>query len=101
MKFIEEVEKNQELFNLVTSWKRDPCWDLEKTEGFEKYENQLRLYSIYHQIKWNNEHMERLIKHADQFDPVKRAFELENLRQETNKLTDELFEETGRITMNF
>lgn len=39
MKTREEVEQ------LKRDWIKDGCWDLEKTEGFEEYHGELKLYA--------------------------------------------------------
>ena len=39
MKTIYEVE------NLKTDWLKDPCWDVENTEGFEDYADELKEFS--------------------------------------------------------
>ena len=39
------VKTREEIEMLKKSWHSDPCWDIEKTEGFEAHEKELRVYS--------------------------------------------------------
>lgn len=47
MKTRYEVEK------LKTAWVKDPCWDIEATEGFEDYKDELAFFHIRQQVAWN------------------------------------------------
>lgn len=46
MKTREEVEA------LKANWRSDPCWDLEDTEGFEEYREELAKYQKTAQEEW-------------------------------------------------
>ena len=46
MKTREEVEE------LKANWRCDPCWDIELTEGFEEYREELREFSKAEDEKW-------------------------------------------------
>ncbi len=43
----EEIEK------LKSDWVKDPCWDIEKTEGFEDHEAELLAFRIEREKKWD------------------------------------------------
>ncbi len=43
----EEIEK------LKSDWVSDPCWDIEKTEGFEEHEAELLVFSTETKKKWD------------------------------------------------
>lgn len=62
MKTIEEVEKLKE------GWKKDPCWDIEDTEGFEEYRDELHSFRLQYEhecnLKWEVER-EKLFRHAN------------------------------------
>ena len=36
-----------EVYELKQAWLNDPCWDIEKTEGFELYHDEL--------LEWSNQ----------------------------------------------
>ena len=95
MKTREEVE------DLKRDWTRDPIWEVEDTEGFEDYKTELEIYLLKWKIKWENEHLSRLIKHEEQFDPVSAAFGMEESRKNICKFTDRFFEISGLITMEY
>ena len=46
------VKTNNEIEELKLSWKRDPIWDLEDTEGFEDYRGELKAYSENCNAQW-------------------------------------------------
>ena len=35
----------EEVEELKRHWKKDPCWDIEDTEGFEQYREELKAFS--------------------------------------------------------
>lgn len=54
MKTREEVE------HLKANWIADPCYDLEETEGFEEYREELYDFAQKQEIKWEED---RRIRH--------------------------------------
>jgi hypothetical protein len=46
MKTMSEIE------DLKSQWESDPCWDLEDTDGFEDYEDELLAYRKQKEIEW-------------------------------------------------
>ena len=50
MKTREEVEF------LKSNWTRDPCWDIENTEEFEEYSNELLKFRMMMENKWNKDY---------------------------------------------
>lgn len=42
----------EEIADLKKSWKSDPCWDIEDTEGFEAHRDELRLYHEEQVREW-------------------------------------------------
>ena len=58
MKTIEEIEK------LKKDWQRDPCWDIEMTEGFEEYRNILFDFRIECEHRWKEKEELRLYEYA-------------------------------------
>lgn len=41
--------------NLKRSWLADPCWDIECTEGFEAYYEELKVFHEQTLIEWEKE----------------------------------------------
>lgn len=62
MKTQEEIQK------LKDNWTSDPCWEIEKTEGFEDHEEELLAYRHQMEERWARQRQARLEK-----DPVYRA----------------------------
>lgn len=56
-KTIEEIEK------LKKNWASDPCWDIEDTEGFEDYYDELLAYRKEQEEKWKTEYEEHVKKY--------------------------------------
>ena len=99
-----DIEKIDGLKDIVTSWLRDPIFDLTDCavdNGFSEYRKETRIYELQWLLKWEYKHMERLIKNKDQFEPVSRAFALEESRKNIANWTDEIFFISGMKNMNF
>lgn len=56
----------EEIDALKASWRRDPCWDIETTEGFEAYRDELHAYRLECEAEWRRQHMSRLAEKAAQ-----------------------------------
>lgn len=50
MKTRDEVEA------LKDNWKHDPCWDIETTEGFDEYYDELITYRKTCELRWKEKH---------------------------------------------
>lgn len=55
---------NEEIDALKRSWLKDPCWDIEKTDGFEEHEAELRAWHEQKEIDWQLEEEERITRRA-------------------------------------
>lgn len=55
----EKIEKLKE------GWKKDPCWDIECTEGFEEHEEELLNYRKEVEAEWNAKYQAKAEKRAD------------------------------------
>lgn len=79
----EEVETplktREEVEALKLSWLRDPCWDIEDTEGFEDYREELRQYHGTQKVIWDNERAETEERQRQQ---KRRAFSVEALHDD-------------------
>jgi hypothetical protein len=60
------MKTRQEIENLKLQWTNDPIWDLETTEGFEEYSEELKIYAMIKNIEWKNNYRERLVEKARQ-----------------------------------
>lgn len=52
----------EEIQELKDNWRRDPCWDIEDTEGFEEHREELLAYSLEMKAHWK----EQAEKHHDE-----------------------------------
>jgi len=50
----------EEIEALKASWKNDPIWDLEDTEGFEEYRDELVAFQKEQEAKWKAQSEEEL-----------------------------------------
>jgi hypothetical protein len=46
------MKSRGEVENLKKQWMRDPCWDIENTEGFEEYKQELLACHKQADRKW-------------------------------------------------
>ena len=56
----------EEIANLKRVWQIDPCWDLEETEGFEDYKDELKRYREHCELNWERIRIQKLQKKADE-----------------------------------
>ena len=68
MKTREEIDK------LKRSWNRDPCWDIEETEGFEDHKQELLEYREQCEAAWEKKNQERKL-HYRKTRPAFPTFE--------------------------
>lgn len=41
-----KLKNPEEIEDLKTNWKNDPCWDIEETEGFEAHKDELLVWRL-------------------------------------------------------
>jgi len=46
------MEQRRKLEALKDSWSKDPCWDIEETEGFEEHKEELLAFRKETEAKW-------------------------------------------------
>jgi hypothetical protein len=51
-----------EISELMNSWAKDPCWDIETTEGFEEHQEELLAFRKDQEAKWEAARQEKLDK---------------------------------------
>jgi hypothetical protein len=49
-----------EIKDLKQDWLDDPCWDIEDTKGFEAHRQELYIYRLEHELKYERSHSRRL-----------------------------------------
>ena len=54
------MKTKSEVEYLKQNWYYDPCWDIEKTEGFEDYREELLVFRTQQELKWKNNHHKAL-----------------------------------------
>jgi len=64
MKSREEVEL------LKSQWGRDAIWDIEDTEGFEDYRNELLIYRFKKEAEWKEKREQRHAELASKLCPL-------------------------------
>lgn len=83
----------QDVDALIDNWKADPCWDLETTEGFEEYYDELLEYRQWKEIEWREERKSELVEFAEDLGiPSNLALAqcLMDLKKLVNKINDRL-----------
>lgn len=54
------MKTQEEIQTLKDSWKKDPCWDIEDTEGFEEHHQELMAWRIQYESDLQAEEVERI-----------------------------------------
>lgn len=83
-----------ELKALRDNWRFDPCWDIEDTEGFEEYKEELRLYRIEQERLWAERRFTALVDTANRMgipDNLKLASYIERLEKGVKSLEERLY----------
>lgn len=52
------MKTREEVDALKRNWENDPIWDIEETEGFEEYRDELRKYRLAAELQWFNKQLE-------------------------------------------
>jgi hypothetical protein len=55
-----ESKTEVELLELKFGWKKDPCWDIEETEGFENYKEELLEYRLECEKIWEEKYIDKV-----------------------------------------
>jgi bacterioferritin (cytochrome b1) len=78
---------------LKASWRADPCWDIEDTEGFESIREELVQYRLECERKWEEAYQEKLRTYANQIGldaKLRLAEYIRNLERRVEKLSKQL-----------
>ncbi|MDT0689348.1 hypothetical protein RM549_06095 [Salegentibacter sp. F188] len=54
-----------EITELKKNWKRDPCWDIYDTEGFEEHREELETYQKEQELIWETHRRHKLKQKAE------------------------------------
>lgn len=57
-----EVKTREDVEKLKKDWEWDPCWDIETTEGFEKYRDELVAFQETKRKEWANQKEQNRLK---------------------------------------
>lgn len=82
------VKENQ-LNDLIKQWENDPIWDLEDTEGFEEYKEQLLAHRVRMELIWEEERQHREAEYkarAEKMTKVELLRYCESLERRIEKL---------------
>ena len=64
-------DKRKQLESLMESWKQDPCWDIEDTEGFEEFHDFLlawrHAYEVEREAEWQKKEIARIETQTKKF----------------------------------
>jgi hypothetical protein len=83
----------QEIQELKDNWQSDPCWDIEDTEGFEQYKDELRLYRLDIEATWAAECHQQLLEFAERIGipcNLKLAEYIERLEERVKELEERI-----------
>ena len=54
------VKTRAEVDYLKQNWMNDPCWDLEKTDGFEDHKDELWEFRLEKEMEWSKKRCDEL-----------------------------------------
>jgi len=94
------MKTREELQNLKRQWGDDPCWDLEETEGFEEYRDELMSFVKNHRVTRRKEEMAENERAANAFGVYRNSVDLDQFGGMLNALLsrlDEMEEELRRL----
>ena len=56
----------EQVDSLKAAWAYDPIWDIENTEGFEAYRDELSAFAQEMYAKWDAQRQQRLVRKAEE-----------------------------------
>ncbi len=60
------LKSKDEIESLKRNWESDPCWDIEKTEGFEAHGDELLAHRLKMEARWSQERYDEIDRKATQ-----------------------------------
>lgn len=78
---------------LKENWMDDACWDIEETEGFEKYKKELKIFRLEQEKKWEAERRKQLEKDFAEYGThsEKLLNRIKFLEQKVQEMEDKIF----------
>ena len=67
------IKSVAEIQALKKNWCADPIWDIEETEGFERYKEGLKEFRLSMEKKWHDDREARIAKEMEELCIYKRA----------------------------
>jgi hypothetical protein len=80
---------------LKADWLRDPCWDIEDTEGFEGYRDHLAAFATEQRARWAREQAQRQQTERE----AQPAYWLKELVTEIKTMNAHLASIDGRLSL--
>ena len=56
---------------LKRDWEKDPCWDIETSEGFEEHQDELKIFRLNCEFQWKRKKELHETKLRNKICPVK------------------------------
>jgi cyclopropane fatty-acyl-phospholipid synthase-like methyltransferase len=56
-----------DVHKLKEQWLIDPCWDIEETEGYEEYRDELKTWREQFEERMREAHRKHMLRNAQQF----------------------------------
>lgn len=63
---LDAQQERTRVAQLKQNWFRDPCWDIEETEGFEMYHAKLLAYRLQCEAEWASKRLAAMLRKADE-----------------------------------
>ena len=89
------IKSKEEIRKLKHNWECDPCWDIEDTEGFEEYKDELRAFRLKKEKEWEDQWRKKMQTKAKKMGipgNLKLANYIDGLEYKISKLQDEIAE---------
>jgi hypothetical protein len=85
------MKTREEIEFLKSNWMNDPCWDIENTEGFEEYSNELLKFRMMMETKWKSEYSDMIRTIANKYDCSEKLAEyIYNLEMKLQKIQNRI-----------
>ncbi|NPA64479.1 MAG: hypothetical protein GXO16_05850 [Epsilonproteobacteria bacterium] len=97
------MKTRRDVERLKSEWECDPIWDLEDTEGFEEYREELLAFRLQKEKEWRKERERRFLRYAKDLGLSKNlelARYLEALERKIETLEEKVLELTETVGRN-
>lgn len=96
------MKNRSDVDRLKSQWVSDPCWDIEDTDGFEDYRDELVQFSLEMKQEWQERYQQRLTAKADQlgapgnFKLARYVINLEDKLDRINETLEQVYYRKSR-----